>query len=81
MSDDTQDIEQLKQQNTERIQRLQQQDAKIDPVDVLKARLDLVTSVILLALGIDESVIEYPWELYVAELLNEVERELEENAD
>lgn len=74
-------IETLRFQNAERMQALLEAGVIVDPIMVLKARLDLMTDVLFQALGLSEDVIEGDWELLVAGLLNGAEAELQQQSD
>jgi hypothetical protein len=74
-------IETLRAQNAERMQALHDAGVTIDPIMVLKARLDLMTDVLFQALGLSDDVIEGDWELLIAGLLNGAEAEMQQNGE
>jgi len=74
-------IDTLRLQNAERMQALHDAGVTIDPIMVLKARLDLMTDVLFQALGLSDAVIEGDWELLISGLLDGAEAELQQSGD
>jgi len=78
MSEDT---DALRQRNTERLQNLYANGFTLEPVAILKARLDLITDVMFKALGISEDAVEEDWEILVSKILDSVDTERGSDAD
>lgn len=74
-------IDTLRLQNAERMQALYEAGVTIDPIMILKARLDLMTDVLFQALGLSDAVIEGDWELLISGLLDGAEAELQQSGD
>ena len=74
-------IDTLRSQNAERMQALINQGVSIDPVMVLKARLDLISEILFDALNLSQDVIEGDWELLISNLLTQAEAELQQYGD
>lgn len=71
----------LRLQNAERMQALHQAGMSIDPIMILKARLDMITDILFQALGLSDDVIENDWELLISGLLDGAEEELQQSGD
>lgn len=76
-----QNIDTLRLQNAERMQELLAKGVSIDPVMILKARLDLISEILFEALNMSQDVIEGDWELLISNLLNQAEEELAQYGD
>ncbi len=69
----------LGEQNAKRLQELADRGQTIDPLMILKARLDMVTDIVVDATQFPQNKLDAVWELYLAQLLDMVETADEED--
>lgn len=75
---DNENIDALRQSNNERMLKLYEAGMTLEPVAILKARVDLISDVLFKSLGLDDDVIEEQWELLIADMLDQVDQVLSE---
>jgi hypothetical protein len=77
MTDDlTEKLEATRKENAERIQRLAIDGVGIDPMGLLKQRVDLITDILVGSGLISETLLEDMWEETMAEILDGAEKQV-----
>lgn len=78
---ETLDTDTLRLQNARRMQALHQAGMILDPIMILKTRLDMMSDILFKALGLNEDIIENDWELLISSLLDSAESEIQQNGE
>ncbi len=79
MSEET--VPSLAEDNERRLQELAEAGVTIDPMMVLKTRLDMVTDILVDAAQFPANKLEGVWQLYLAQLLDLLEQETSDGSD
>lgn len=79
MSEET--VPSLAEDNERRLQVLAEAGVAIDPTLVLKARLDMVTDILVDATQFPADKLETVWQLYLGQLLDVLEQGINDGSD